>query len=55
MPQFRSSGQALLQVRPFLEKMVSLTQAEWDAFASQVNVKYIPRKEHFLRQGEICR
>ncbi|QHT67711.1 Crp/Fnr family transcriptional regulator [Rhodocytophaga rosea] len=49
-----STLQALAKARSYLDKIVPLSDEEWEAFASEAKVKTLQKKEHFLRQGEIC-
>ncbi|RDC65524.1 Crp/Fnr family transcriptional regulator [Adhaeribacter pallidiroseus] len=34
--------------------LVVFTDAEWHAFQQQTQIRYLARKEHFLRQGSVC-
>jgi CRP-like cAMP-binding protein len=49
-----SVPEALLQARAYLSKIVPFSDEEWEIFAKEARIKNLRKKEHFLRQGEIC-
>ncbi len=40
-------------LRTYIERFVKLTDSEWEALASQLYVRQIPRKAAFTKQGEM--
>ena len=40
------------RLRTQLEKFVQLSEADWEALASALYVRQIPKKEYFIRKGE---
>src|SRR5690349_4790438 len=49
-----STPEALTKARSYLSKIVNFSDEEWDAFSREAKVKTLRKKDHFLRQGEIC-
>ena len=43
------------ELRAFIEKRVSLEEAAWQEMQAFLKVKELKRKDHFLKQGEVCR
>lgn len=41
--------------RSYAARLVTFNEEEWEAMVKCLRPKSIPRKEHFLRQGEVCR
>jgi CRP/FNR family transcriptional regulator, anaerobic regulatory protein len=54
MQQHLSTLEALVKARSYLSKIVNLSDEEWEAFAREATLKTLQKKEHFLRQGEVC-
>lgn len=49
-----SATEALDKARTYLNRVVPLSDKEWEAFVKEARVKELNKKEHFLRQGDIC-
>lgn len=41
--------------KQFVEKMVTLTEEEWNAFEPCLQTRTLKKGDHFLLQGEVCR
>ena len=54
MQQHLSTSEALAKARSYLSKIVYFSDEEWEVFAREAKVKTLQKKEHFLRQGEVC-
>lgn len=43
------------ELKSFIEKRVTLEEGAWEELKKSITIKDLKRKEHFLKQGEVCR
>ncbi len=43
------------ELRAYFTPLAGLNDQEWQAFSEVLSSRVLKRKEHFLRQGEVCR
>lgn len=43
------------ELRAYFEQQVRLENEAWDDLQKIISLKHLKRKEHFLRQGEVCK
>jgi CRP/FNR family transcriptional regulator, anaerobic regulatory protein len=43
------------ELKSFIERQVHLKEGAWEEFQKFIEVRDLKRKEHFLKQGEVCR
>jgi CRP-like cAMP-binding protein len=51
----QSETEAFARAESFVRRITNIADDEWQMFVSGARIRYIRKKEHFLKQDQVCR